>query len=122
LSAVLVKNQKKTGGLQTVALSSAARYLALPHSWGLTTKDGSVGGAHAGYQVYPCLDGRAAVAALEPHFAARLCVAAGIQSAGRATMMLPATRLSLKRWFSKQTRHALDELAASQDLPIYTLA
>ena len=47
-----------------------AAYLALPRQWGLTQRTGSVGGAHAGYSVYPCKDGRVSVAALEPHFAA----------------------------------------------------
>ena len=41
-----------------------------------------MGGAHAGYRVYPCADGRVAVAALEPHFAARLCAAAGLPAQG----------------------------------------
>ena len=62
---------------QEVALSDAAAYLALPRTWGLTSPQGSVGGAHAGYRVYPCKDGRVAVAALEPdtqnsYFANRL--------------------------------------------------
>src|SRR6185436_19525821 len=61
------------GVLIEVALSEAARWLALPRSWGITLPTGSVGGAHAGYRVYPCKDGRIAVAALEPHFAAALC-------------------------------------------------
>jgi len=45
-----------------VALSEAAAYLALPRQWGLTQPSGSVGGAHAGYRVYACKDGRVAVA------------------------------------------------------------
>jgi hypothetical protein len=61
-----------------VALADAAGYLALPRSWGLTQPSGAVGGAHAGYKVYACKDGRVAVAALEPHFAAALCAAAGV--------------------------------------------
>ena len=56
-----------------VALSEAAAYLALPRQWGLSQPEGWVGGAHAGYRVYACKDGRVAVAALEPHFAAALC-------------------------------------------------
>lgn len=105
-----------------VSLSDAAKYVALPRRWGLTTPSGAVGGAHAGYQIYKCKDGRAAVAALEPHFAARLCDAAGVQSTDRATMLLPETQASLKRWFSKQTTKSLDALAIAQDLPIYTMA
>jgi crotonobetainyl-CoA:carnitine CoA-transferase CaiB-like acyl-CoA transferase len=96
-----------------VSLSNAAEYLALPRTWGLTQPDGAVGGAHAGYQVYKCKDGRAAVAALETHFAARLCTAAGLKELNVAVM---------RRWFRGQTRESLDKLALAQDLPIHTMA
>ena len=65
-----------------VALSDAAGYLGLPNHWGLTKPSGAVGGAHAGYRIYACKDGRVAVAALEPHFAQSLCEQAGVGSAG----------------------------------------
>lgn len=45
-----------------VALNASADWLALPRTWGLTQPTGAVGGAHAGYRVYPCADGRVAVA------------------------------------------------------------
>jgi alpha-methylacyl-CoA racemase len=96
-----------------VSLSKAAQYAALPRHWGLTMPGGAVGGAHAGYQVYKCQDGRAAVAALEPHFAARLCAVAGLKTLDVAAM---------RRWFGKQTRESLEALAAAQDIPIYTMA
>jgi alpha-methylacyl-CoA racemase len=105
-----------------VALSSAAKYVALPRSWGLTSTEGSVGGAHAGYQVYKCKDGRAAVAALEPHFAASLCAVAGLKvTADRAVMMSPDTKAHMKRWFAKQTCKTIDDLAVVHDLPIQTM-
>ena len=97
----------------SVSLGDAAQYVALPRNWGLTAPSGAVGGAHAGYQVYKCKDGRAAVAALEPHFAARLCTAAGLKELDIAAM---------RRWFGRQTCQSLDALAMSQDLPIYTMA
>ena len=105
----------------TVSLGDAAKYLALPRNWGLTTPSGAVGGAHAGYQIYQCQDGRAAVAALEPHFAKTLCALAGYGGIGFAAMMQPKTRVDFKRWFAKQTCAALDDLAQQHDLPIYTL-
>jgi alpha-methylacyl-CoA racemase len=105
-----------------VALSSAAKYLALPRSWGLTKPEGSVGGAHAGYQIYKCKDGRAAVAALEPHFAASLCAVAGLkEAANRAVMLSPDTKAHMKRWFVKQTCAAIEALAVAHDLPIHTM-
>jgi crotonobetainyl-CoA:carnitine CoA-transferase CaiB-like acyl-CoA transferase len=104
-----------------VALSDAAGYLALPRRWGLTQPQGSVGGAHAGYRVYPCRDGRAAVAALEPHFAARLCEAAGVRGQDAKVMFRPETHAAVSAFFASRTRAELDALAAEKDLPIHTM-
>ena len=122
LQAVLVQRAKGKGSVQSVALSDAAAWLALPRHWGLTQPQGAVGGAHAGYRVYPCKDGRVAVAALEPHFAARLCEAAGIAMKGMATMMLPATHKAVARFVAGKTRRELDQLASERDIPLHTLA
>ena len=46
-----------TGAYLEVALNAAADWLARPRPWGLTRPSGAVGGAHAGYRVYPCRDG-----------------------------------------------------------------
>jgi crotonobetainyl-CoA:carnitine CoA-transferase CaiB-like acyl-CoA transferase len=105
-----------------VALSDAAGYLGLPRRWGLTQPAGSVGGAHAGYRIYPCRDGRAAVAALEPHFAAALCVAAGVPHEGTKTMFAPATHAAIAAWFASRSRGELERLAAERDLPIHAMA
>ena len=101
-----------------VALSSAASYLALPRAWRLTTPGAAVGGGHAGYQIYSCKNGRVAVAALEPHFAARLCAAAGLDS---ANMSLAATQQAIAAWMLGKTRAQLDKLAADKDIPLHTL-
>jgi alpha-methylacyl-CoA racemase len=105
-----------------IALSSAAQYLALPRHWGLTQPNGFVGGAHAGYRVYACKDGRVAVAALEPHFAAALCAAAGLPASEVASLQTPATRDAITRFLKKQTRQQIDVLAASKDIPLHTMA
>ncbi|MFP5465955.1 MAG: CoA transferase, partial [Gammaproteobacteria bacterium] len=86
LKAVLAQRTSGKGTVQEVALSDAAAWLALPRTWGLTQSKGAVGGAHAGYRVYPCKDGRVAVAALEPHFATALCAVAGVSMNGIGTM------------------------------------
>lgn len=113
----------QTGGWYLeVALSDAAAYLGLPRRWGLTEPSGAVGGAHAGYRVYACADGRVAVAALEPHFAARLCAAAGVTTSDLQTMMAPATREAISGFFAQRTRAELDRLASEQDLPLHTMA
>jgi len=110
------------GVLQEVALSDAAAYLALPRVWGLTTPDGAVGGAHAGYKIYPCKNGRVAVAALESHFAARLCLAANLSlETAQHHMHKRSTHTALTHFFSTQTRQQLDRLAVTQDIPLHTL-
>lgn len=108
-----------TGAYLEVALNAAADWLALPRTWGLTRPTGAVGGAHAGYRVYPCADGRVAVAALEPHFAARLCEAAGVAS---RDMLAPGTREALAAWLRTRTRAELEAMAGERDVPLLTLA
>jgi alpha-methylacyl-CoA racemase len=104
-----------------VALSEAAAYLALPRQWGLTQPSGSVGGAHAGYRIYPCKDGRVAVAALEPHFAAALCAAAGAPASDLRAMFAPATHEAIAAFMLSRTRSELDELGVQQDIPLHTM-
>jgi alpha-methylacyl-CoA racemase len=129
LQAALRKHERYAGGgdphpeglYLEVALSDAAAYLALPRRWGLTQPTGSVGGAHAGYRVYPCKDGRVAVAALEPHFAAALCAAAGVPGSDMKAMFAQDTHAAVAAFFATQTREQLDRLAVEKDLPIHTM-
>ena len=120
LKAVLLQRAGKSCYLE-VALSEAAGYLALPRSWGLTQSGSAVGGGHAGYRVYPCRDGRVAVAALEPHFAKALCVAAGIDYISLMTLFTPACHQAIAAYLGSMTRQALDTLAIENDIPLYTL-
>jgi crotonobetainyl-CoA:carnitine CoA-transferase CaiB-like acyl-CoA transferase len=124
LKAVLTQRLDPTnqGVYQEVALSDAATWLAMPCAWELTQPDGWIGGAHAGYAVYPCLDGRVALAALEPHFAQRLCAALGLPMTGFEVMFQPETRTAIAEFFSKHSRAHLDKLAHTQDIPLHTLA
>jgi alpha-methylacyl-CoA racemase len=121
LKAVLAQKTSGKGSFQEVALSDAAAWLALPRSWGLTQPRGAVGGAHAGYRVYPCKDGRVAVAALEPHFAASLCAAAGVAMSGMGSMFQSATHQAIASFLAGQTRQQLDALALARDIPLHTL-
>ena len=131
LKAVMAQKTKGKGVFIEVALADAAGYLALPRTWGLTRPPGthgkndiggSVGGGHAGYRVYPCKDGRVAVAALEPHFAASLCAAAGIAESGMLTMFAPATHAAVATFYLSKTRKELDTLAVAEDIPMHTMA
>jgi alpha-methylacyl-CoA racemase len=121
LQAVLVQKTHGHSSYHEVALSDAAAYLALPRTWGLTRPSGAVGGAHAGYRVYPCLDGRVAVAALEPHFAADLCQAAGVAVADMATMLQPSTQHAVAAFFASRTCQQLSALAVEHDIPLFSI-
>jgi alpha-methylacyl-CoA racemase len=122
LKAVITLKTTGKGSHHEVALSEAAAWLALPRQLGLTTPDGAVGGAHAGYRVYACKNGRVAVAALEPHFATRLCEAAGVTLAHPVKdLFKPATRQAIEAFFASQTRAQLDKLATAKDIPLLTL-
>ena len=121
LKAVLLQKNTGKGRYMEMALSDAAAYLALPRAWGLTRPGAAIGGGHAGYRVYPCQDGRVAVAALEPHFARALCNAVGLPFAGVATMMQPSSHDAIAAFVLGQSRQALDQLAVAKDIPLFTL-
>ena len=128
LQAQLARSQSGRGVCLDVALADAAQWLALPRQWGLTLPAGDVGGAHAGYRTYDCADGRVAVAALEPHFALRLCAAAGVAvpegapaAAVTDLMRSPDTHARIAAFVRTQTRAALKALAKARDIPLHTL-
>lgn len=126
LQALLRRAVSGRGARFEVALASAAEYLALPRTWGLTQPTGAVGGAHAGYRVYPCADGRVAVAALEPHFAQSLCQAAGVEGADSpkaalGLMFRSGTHKAVAAYLLGRTRAELDLLATEKDIPLHTL-
>lgn len=104
-----------------VALANAAQWLALPRRWGLTAQGAAVGGGHAGYRLYPCQDGRVAVAALEPHFAAALAAEAGLSKSNIMAMFAPETHEAVAQFFASRTRADLELLARAKDLPLHTL-
>ena len=122
LQATLMQKTTGKGTRHEVALSSAAAWLALPRQWGMTTPKGAVGGAHAGYRLYPCKNGRVAMAALEPHFAQRLCDAAGIVIKHPVSdLFKPALHQAIAAFLADKTRKQLDALAQTKDIPLMTL-
>jgi crotonobetainyl-CoA:carnitine CoA-transferase CaiB-like acyl-CoA transferase len=122
LKAVLGLKTTGKGSRHEVALSEAAAWLAMPRRLGMTVPKGSVGGAHAGYRVYACKNGRVAVAALEPHFAASLCEAAGVPlSHSYKDMFKPSTHQAIESFLASQTRQQLDKLATAKDIPMLSL-
>ena len=121
LASVIQQRATSRSSMQTIGLSQAAQYLALPRYWKLTTPDGLIGGAHAFYQVLPCKDGRVAIAALEPHFAQRVCVLMGTSLTQQDDALNAALRKKLKAFVKQQTSKALDSLAKKHDLPIFVM-
>ena len=122
LSALMQARANGRGQYRQVALSQAAEWLALPRTWGLTLPTGAVGGAHAGYRVYPCKDGRVAIAALEPHFARALFAAAGLPEPDMRAPFAPQAHEAIAAWALGKTRRQLDALAAANDIPLHTLS
>lgn len=122
LQATLLQKTTGKGTRHEVALSTAAAWLALPRQWGMTTPKGAVGGAHAGYRLYACKNGRVAMAALEPHFAQRLCDAAGITLKHPVKdLFKPALHQAIAAFLADKTRTQLDTLAQAKDIPLMTL-
>ncbi len=122
LAATLLQKTTGQGTMHEVALSSAAAWLALPRQWQMTTPKGPVGGAHAGYRIYPCKNGRVAIAALEPHFAQRLCEAAGLKNAHPVKdLFKPSVHQAIEAFVAGQTRQQLDALALAKDIPLLTM-
>jgi len=122
LQATLVQKTTGKGTLHEVALSTAAAWLALPRQWQMTTPKGAVGGAHAGYRIYPCKNGRVAMAALEGHFAQRLCEAAGVKITNPAKdLFKPGVHQAIAAFVAGKTRQELDALAEAKDIPLLTL-
>ncbi|MET1116615.1 MAG: CoA transferase [Comamonas sp.] len=110
------------GALLDIGLFEAAQWLAKPLHWGLSAPEGLVGGAHAGYRTYRCRDGMVAVAALEPHFAARLCAAAGLAASGDiAVMQDNATHDAIARFVQEHSTAQLQEIARQQDIPLHAI-
>lgn len=117
----LAQLQKGQGIRIEIALSTAAGYLALPRTWGLTQPGAAVGGGHAGYKVYPCKDGRVAMAALEPHFAKALALEAGLEKSHIMAMFAPESHGAVAHYLAGKTRAELDALSVAKDIPLYTM-
>ncbi|WP_438895105.1 CoA transferase, partial [Bacillus cereus group sp. BC329] len=73
-------------------------------------------------RVYACADGSVAVAALEPHFAARLCAVASVNGDGSiASMRSPAMHEALQAFLAPLSCAELADLAEQHDLPLHPL-
>lgn len=116
--------QSGSGHCVDVGLAQAAHWLALPRQWQMSTPDGDVGGAHAGYRMYRCRDGWVAMAALEPHFAQRLCHAAGLASSNGSVshMRTPMVHAALEAFVQRHACEEIMAIAAQSDIPLQAIS
>ena len=123
LQALFLRSQNHRGHCLDIGLAEAAQWLALPRQWGMTTPQGDVGGAHAGYRMYRCLDAWVALAALEPHFAQRVCAVAGLAQAQGTVeeMRLPSTHSAIEAFFQGKTSKEIAAMAAQSDIPLQVI-
>jgi alpha-methylacyl-CoA racemase len=107
VSAALLLLRQPPPGTAQVGLRDVLESAAAPLRLGLTSASGPLGGALPTYRVYATRDGSVALAALEPHFAARLYAALGLPPGTDLTaIMRTRTSRQWERW------------AATHDLPL----
>lgn len=124
LQTLLARARTGHGHCMDVGLAQAAQWLALPRQWQMTIPEGDVGGAHAGYRMYRCADGWVAVAALEPHFAQRLCQAAGLPpgNGGVPQMRESAMHHVIASFLQHRCCEEITAMAAQRDIPLQATA
>lgn len=123
MQTLLARARSGHGQCLDIGLAQAAQWLALPRHWQMSTLHGDVGGAHAGYRLYRCADGWVAVAALEPHFAQRLCLAAGLDSidGNVAAMREEHVHNAIERFMRQSSAAAMTELALQRGIPLQAI-
>lgn len=110
-SLALLVQRERTGQAECsyVSLEECAQDLAQPLAAGLTISGGVLGGGSPFYGLYKTSDGWIAIAALEPHFAARLLTELGLGKGNRS---------EVERIFATRTAAAWEEWASERDLPL----
>jgi alpha-methylacyl-CoA racemase len=109
LALLLGTARGETATYETVALAAVAEELAAPLRHGLTAPGGSLDGHAAQYALYRTRRGWLAVAALEPHFRARLACALGLERLDRA---------ELEAIFRTRTAAEWEAWGSTHDLPL----
>jgi crotonobetainyl-CoA:carnitine CoA-transferase CaiB-like acyl-CoA transferase len=112
LGLLLARERGAEAGYAEVALAEVAADFAAPLRHGLTEPGGLLGGGLAAYGVYAAREGHVAVAALEPHFAARLREELGVAE---------LTRGALEAALGARTAAEWEAWADERDLPLAAL-
>lgn len=98
------------GSTRVIGLFDALHDLAAPLRHGLTAPGGWLNGGNPAYAIYPAKTGAVAVAALEPHFRARLYEGLGLDDGAD-----PRTK------FLSKTAEEWEQWAKQRDLPLTRL-
>jgi crotonobetainyl-CoA:carnitine CoA-transferase CaiB-like acyl-CoA transferase len=110
---LLGRERGRAGRYAEVALDDSAAFFASVWEHGVTSASGPLGGGDPFYGVYESADGWVALAALEPHFRARVTAALGI-AAGTADALAAA--------FRERSSGDWERWAAALDLPLAAVA
>lgn len=100
---------------ETLALAAVAEELAAPLRHGLTAPGGILDGRAAHYSLYRTRHGWLAVAALEPHFRARLACALGVERPDRAALATIFRTRTAAEWEAWGHTHDLPLAAVRAD-------
>jgi alpha-methylacyl-CoA racemase len=106
---LLARERGSAARFGEVALADAAAFVALPLAHGVTAEGGLLGGGDPCYGVYEARGGWIALAALEPHFRARLLAELGLEIADRNALAVA---------FRERTPSEWEAWALERDLPI----
>lgn len=112
LAALFHRERTGAGTRHEIAIAQSAAALTEAVRHGLTSPGGPLGGAYPFYNLYRSADGWIALAALEPHFQARLREVLHLRDLDRDAL---AAR------FVEHTSSYWDEVAQLHDLPIAAL-
>lgn len=110
-AALRLAQQTGRGHRLFVSLETAANAFAGPHQHGLTCQGGLLAGRHPGYNFYEASDGWVALAALEPHFVARVEAASGVAF----------THAALVEYFRQYGVSHWAQWAQENDVPLATI-
>jgi crotonobetainyl-CoA:carnitine CoA-transferase CaiB-like acyl-CoA transferase len=110
---LLGRERGRAGRYAEVALDDSAAFFASVWEHGVTSASGPLGGGDPFYGVYESADGWVALAALEPHFRARVTAELGI-AAGTADALAAA--------FRERSSGDWERWAAELDLPLAAVA
>lgn len=111
--ALYERERTGAGTRREVAIADGAAQFADGLRYGLTGRDGPLGGALPVYRLYPTRDGWIALAALEGHFQAKLREALNVESLDVAT---------LGAYFARHSCAHCEALARQFDLPLSVVA